>query len=199
VSKRLVTTGVVDLVATAAPGIEDLLVLGKLKQMERLGDSDLIVVDGPPAGPAVQFLLAPARLRDAVSTGPIAAQADDVLEMLAEPERCEVILVTLPETTPVNELVETSAALRDRAGVQVATAIVNAVDEGPPVATPAGLSRAVGAAAEFRNQRRSRQAAELARLGELAPDLRVERLPLLAAPAIGEAELDALATVIGAW
>ena len=62
VSKRLITTGVVDVVATAAPGIEDLLVLGKLKQMELSGESDLIVVDGPPAGHAVQFLLAAARL-----------------------------------------------------------------------------------------------------------------------------------------
>ena len=140
VSKRLITTGVVDVVATAAPGIEDLLVLGKLKQMELSGESDLIVVDGPPAGHAVQFLLAAARLRDAVSTGPIAAQADDVLALLADPARCEVILVTLPETTPVNELVETVDALRERAGIQVATDDRERLRRGPTDRTARGFA-----------------------------------------------------------
>ena len=190
VSKRLVTTGVVDLVATAAPGIEDLLVLGKLKQMERLGDSDLIVVDGPPAGHAVQFLLAPARLRDAVSTGPIAAQADDVLEMLAEPERCEVILVTLPETTPVNELLETSAALRDRAGVR------RHRHRQRCRRGPAG-GDASGPVPSRRRRRRVPQPAPFATGGRAGPAGRARPRParravaVLAAPAIGEAELDA--------
>ncbi len=199
VSKRLVTTGVVDVVATAAPGIEDLLVLGKLKQMELSGDTDLIVVDGPPAGHAVQFLLAPTRLRDAVSTGPIAAQADDVLALLADPARCQVILVTLPETTPVNELVETVDALRDRAGIHVEMAIVNGFDEGSPISPPAGLPRAVVAAAEFRNERRTRHMGELERLVQLAPSIRVERLPMLPATSITAAEIGALADVVGSW
>lgn len=208
VSKRLVTTGVVDVVATAAPGIEDLLVLGKLKQLEVAGESDLIVVDGPPAGHAVQFLLAASRLRDAVSTGPIAAQADDVLAMLADPGRCEVVLVTLPETTPVNELVETAAALEQQAGVHVRTAIVNAVDEGPaggstmdggPVVVGDHLPRAVQAAAAFRTARQARHAAEVARLGSRSPGLIVHRLPLVPSTSIGEPELDVLTEAVAAW
>ena len=39
VSKRLADTGVLDIVSTAAPGIEDILVLGKVKQLERGGDA----------------------------------------------------------------------------------------------------------------------------------------------------------------
>ena len=35
ISKRLVATGALDVVATAAPGIKDILVLGKVKQLER--------------------------------------------------------------------------------------------------------------------------------------------------------------------
>ena len=194
-SKRLVTTGVVDVVATAAPGIDDLLVLGKLKQMEASGEADLIVVDGPPAGHAVQFLLAAATLRDAVSSGPIATQADDVLALLADAARCQVVLVTLPETTPVNELVETAAALRERAGAHLGPIVVNAVDEGAAVPTPAGLPRAVVHAARFREHRRARHAAEIERLGELEPAVQAH-LPWLPVTSIGQAEIDELATAL---
>jgi hypothetical protein len=35
ISKRLMTSGALDMVSTAIPGIRDILVLGKIKQMER--------------------------------------------------------------------------------------------------------------------------------------------------------------------
>jgi arsenite-transporting ATPase len=192
ISKRLVTTGVVDVVATAAPGIDDLLVLGKLKQMESSGQADLIVVDGPPAGHAVAFLLAAASLRDAVSGGPIATQADDVLALLADPARCQVVLVTLPETTPVNELVETTEALQSRVGAHLGPVVVNGVDAGPQLVTGRGLPKAVADAARFRNARRSRHAAEIDRLASLLPAAQVH-LPLLPVTSIGAPETERLA------
>ena len=66
VAKRLAASGVIDVVSTAAPGIDDLVVLGKIKQLERSGDWDSIVVDGPAAGHAVTMLTSaagPARRR----------------------------------------------------------------------------------------------------------------------------------------
>src|SRR4029453_3330587 len=41
----------------------------------------------------------------------------DVVELLSDPTRCQVLLVTLPEETPVNELVDTAYGGEDRAGV----------------------------------------------------------------------------------
>ena len=38
IAKRLNRTGVIDMVGTAAPGIDDIVVLGKVKQYERVGD-----------------------------------------------------------------------------------------------------------------------------------------------------------------
>ena len=78
--------------------------------------------------------------------GPIRTQASDVAEMLADPARCQVVLVTLPETTPVNELIETAYALEERVGVQLGPVVVNGVDAGPssmptPTATPAAAAR----------------------------------------------------------
>ena len=163
IAKRLATTGVIDVVGTAAPGIDDLVVLGKVKQLERSGDWDLIVVDGPAAGHAVTFLTSAAGLRDAVRSGPVRAQADDVVAMLADPDRCQVVLVTVPETTPVNELLETADVLRSRVDVRLGPVVVNQVDDGPPLPDPAAVSfgrtrthvaEAV-AAAEFRRTRRA--------------------------------------------
>jgi anion-transporting ArsA/GET3 family ATPase len=194
VSKRLVTTGIVDLVATAAPGVDDLLVLGKLKQIERgAPDIDLVVVDGPAAGHAITFLMAPAGLADAAASGPINTQARDVLEMLGDSARCQVLLVTLPETTPVNELIETAEALENRVGVHLGPVVVNGVDLGDDVPDPHDVpagelpkgrdGTALREAARFRNQRRARQHQELDRLGgRLA--LPLLRLPLIATAGI---------------
>lgn len=180
IAKRLNRTGVIDVVGTAAPGIDDIVVLGKIKQLERSGDYDLIVVDGPAAGHAITFLTSAAGLADAVSSGPVRAQADDVLELLHDPERCQVVLVTLPETTPVNEVVETAFALEDEVGVQLGPVVVNAVDVGDALpdaaavrAATAGLdpttARDLVDAAEFRRSRREMEAGEIARLATELP------------------------------
>ena len=66
ISKRLVRSGALDVVATAAPGIRDILVLGKVKQLERAGAADLIVLDAPAAGHAITFLMSSRGLLDAV-------------------------------------------------------------------------------------------------------------------------------------
>src|SRR3954467_15472916 len=59
-SKRLVSSGALDMVATAVPGIRHILVLGKVKQLERAArtdrEPDLIVLDAPAAGHAITFL-----------------------------------------------------------------------------------------------------------------------------------------------
>ncbi len=171
-AKRLVSTGVIDVIGTAAPGIDDLVVLGNIKKLERSGEWDLIVVDGPAAGHAITFLTSASGLLDAVRGGPVRDQAQDVLEMLRDPERCRVLLVTLPETTPVNELIETSAALEVRVGVQLASLVVNQVDVADPLPEPGdvdfGRARAqvadALAAATFRRTRLAVQVAELDRL-----------------------------------
>lgn len=172
IAKRLASTGVIDVVGTAAPGIDDLVVLGKIKQLERSGEWDLIVVDGPAAGHAITFLTSAAGLRDAVRSGPVRTQADDVLAMLGDPARCQVVLVTLPEATPVNELIETAYAVEERVGVRLGPVVVNQVDAGDEVPDPdgVGFGRARAqvddavAAARFRRERAASQQAELDRL-----------------------------------
>ena len=180
IAKRLNRTGVIDMVGTAAPGIDDIVVLGKIKQLERSGEYDLIVVDGPAAGHAITFLTSASGLADSVRSGPVRSQADAVLEMLRDGARCQVVLVTLPETTPVNEVIETAFALEDQVGVQLGPVVVNGIDQGvdlPDVdaveAAVAGLDRASAAAlveaATFRRSRREMESEEIGRLAEQLP------------------------------
>jgi anion-transporting ArsA/GET3 family ATPase len=196
VSKRLVASGAMDVVATAAPGIRDILVLGKVKQLERAEAADVILIDAPAAGHAVTFLLSARGLFDAVRVGPVHTQAAEVLELLTDPARCSVVLVTLPEETPVNELVETAFALEDRVGVSLGPVVVNGIY--PPLdglgADPGDDpdADALRAAAAFRAARTGQQEEQLGRLRERLP-LPQWQLPFLFRADLGPTELDVLA------
>jgi anion-transporting ArsA/GET3 family ATPase len=182
-----------------------------VKALERAGAADLVILDAPAAGHAITFLLSARGLLDAVKVGPINAQAREVLEMLTDASRCQVVLVTLPEETPVNELVDTAYHLEDRVGVSLGPVVVNglvpAID-GMEVAVPAAarlagveLSRseteALEAASAFRAERRALQAEQLARLDEALP-LPQLHLPHLPATDLGGAELDLLTAALTA-
>ena len=125
IAKRFLATGAVDVLATTTPGIRDLLVLGKVKQLEQQGVADLILVDAPAAGHAITFLHSARSLREVVTSGRVRHQADDVLALLSDPARCQVVLVTLPEETPVNEVVEVAYELEDRVGIKLGPVVVN--------------------------------------------------------------------------
>jgi len=203
VSKRLAKSGALEVVSSAIPGIKDILVLGKVKALARDDAADLIVVDAPAAGHAITFLASARGLLDAVRVGPIVEQARDVDEMLRDAARCQVVLVTLPEETPVNEAIETAFALEDRIGIQLGPLVVNAVyshlDLDLSALDMPGLdprdADALRAAAEFRLHRQELQATQIARLAESLP-LPQLVLPQLFTSAIGKAEIDELANAM---
>jgi anion-transporting ArsA/GET3 family ATPase len=209
VSKRLTRAGLVDVVATAVPGIKDILVLGKVKQLERDGIADVIIVDAPAAGHAISFLESAHGLLDAVRAGPIRGQAQDVVELITDPSRTQVVLVTLPEETPVNELVETAFALEDRIGVKLGPVVVNGLypplpglDVDPAEAAAAegtalapDVADAMRTAAAFRREREHLQATQTGRLAEALP-LPQLRLPYLFAHEVGRDGLEVLAAAM---
>src|SRR5687768_12868819 len=123
----MASTGVLEVVATATPGIKDLLVLGKVKHLEQSRQSDLLVLDAPAAGHALSFLDAARVLHDTAKVGPIHHQAVEVLAMLRDPARTQVTLVTLAEETPINELIETAYRLEDQLRVSLGPVIINGV------------------------------------------------------------------------
>ncbi len=211
ISKRLVQSGALDIVATAVPGMKDILVLGKVKSLEQSGDADLLIVDAPAAGHALTFLTSAHGLLDAVAVGPVRKQAADVVEMLSDPQRCQVVLVTLPEETPVNEAVDTAFAIEDRVGVRLGPMIVNGCY--PDLDLPAGSATAesaqadaelidvfvsdqeaadLAAAAAFRSERTAIQLVQADRLAERLPLPQI-RLPFVFTSELGLAEIETLA------
>lgn len=202
-SNKLSRSGMIEVVSTAAPGIRDILILGKLKQLDQSRAADLIVLDAPAAGHALSFLLSARSLADVVRGGVVRAQAESVLEMLTQPNRCRVLLVTLPEETPVNEVVETAAALRSKVGVALGPVVVNGLypvldglDADPEkAATAAGVTlldgeaEALRAAATFRQRRQELQQEQLARLAEELPLPQIH-LPSIFAVDLGPDDVD---------
>lgn len=213
ISKRLASSGALDVVATAVPGMKDILVLGKVKSLEEQRVADLVIVDAPAAGHAVAFLVSARGLLDAVRVGPIRKQASDVVELLSDPARCQVVLVTVPEETPVNELVDTAFAIEDRAGVALGPVVVNACYDALPAIVPTDpaalrhlgdeIDRFVSereaehlaGAAVFRAEREAIQREQIERLARLLP-LPQLRLPFVFSAEIGRPELDHLADAL---
>ena len=127
-SRQLAKSGIVELVATTAPGLDDLLVLGRIKAFEKELRADVIIVDGPAAGHASDLVRAPLQLKRAISTGPIGQQADEVITMLSDGSRCKVMMVTTPAFTPVTETVEVANSMVETVGVVLAPTVVNKCD-----------------------------------------------------------------------
>ena len=208
-SKRLLSSGIIDIVAGAIPGIRDILVLGKVKQIEQRGVADLVLVDAPATGHTMTFLSSAGGLLDAARGGPIRSQAADVVALLSDPGRCQVVLVTLPEEMPVNEVVEAAYQLEDRVGIALGPVIVNACYsavtglEGPAAQTVAAsgvdldpaLIEALEEARQFRQRRHELQEGQVARLAEELP-LPQLRVPYLFTDAIGPLELDTLSQAL---
>jgi anion-transporting ArsA/GET3 family ATPase len=207
VARRMASTGVLEVVATATPGIKDLLVLGKVKQLEQTRRSDLLVLDAPAAGHAFSFLEAARVLHDTAKVGPIHHQAVEVLAMLRDPARTQVMLVTLAEETPINELIETAYRLEDQLRVSLGPVIVNGVlpvlvdiDRDPAdlidaTAVPKAQLSTLRAAGRWWATRCDRQREELERLADALPLPQIE-LPYLFGPTIGAAESIALSDAL---
>jgi anion-transporting ArsA/GET3 family ATPase len=104
-------------VTAAAPGLGDILLVGKVWEAvtRRSGPRrvyDLVVLDAPPTGRVIPFLRTPETVAELARVGPIRHQADRVKELLDNPERTAMVLTCLPEELPVTETIEAAVALR---------------------------------------------------------------------------------------
>lgn len=206
VLRRVAAAASFDVIAGSTPGMRHLLVLGKIKELERAGAADLIVVDAPPAGHAAPFLRSAASLREAVASGPIRDQADEVSAMLADASRTQCVMVTLAEDTPVSETIELAYDLEDRIGLALAPVVVNACWPDRPgfALTAAAAAKREGLSLPIATRRalddttrfaRDRLAVQRAQLDRLAGELPVQQvhLPRLPVARLLPAHLDALA------
>jgi anion-transporting ArsA/GET3 family ATPase len=123
---------VFDFVANAAPGVKEILTVGKVcwelrESLAGRADWDLIVVDAAATGHVISQLDAPRAIQELVHVGPVRTQTDWMIELLADPALTALNVVTSPEEMPVNETIELVARAREQLDVPLGVVIVNRV------------------------------------------------------------------------
>ncbi|MGH9037025.1 MAG: ArsA family ATPase [Acidimicrobiia bacterium] len=123
---------VFDFVATAAPGVREILTVGKIcwevrESLEGRAAWDLVVVDAAATGHITAQLGAPGAIQDLVSVGPVRTQVGWMGEILADPAVTALNVVVTPEEMPVHETIELVARVRAELPVPLGTVVVNRV------------------------------------------------------------------------
>ena len=205
VHRMVVTSKLYRYFVAAAPGLKELMTVGKIWYEEQLTAPgggrkwDAIVVDAPATGHSLQYLRMPAAAYETFGAGLVRREAKKVLDLLVDPVRTAVCPVTTAEEMPVNETIEMYEQLRERLRMPLGTLFVNRLHVAPLApgevpATPAGAPTLVADVLRCAREEAGWAAINqryLERLRAHVPMPMVE-LPFLFAEEFGLAEVRAL-------
>jgi anion-transporting ArsA/GET3 family ATPase len=120
----------------AAPGLKELMVLGKIMVMEeartglaRRPARDLIVLDAPATGHGLAFLKVPLAASRAIPVGPVGHNARRVLRLVRDAKRTALVVVAIPEEMAVVEALDFHRLAVDELEMEPAATILNACHE----------------------------------------------------------------------
>ena len=116
-----------DFVATAAPGVKEILTVGKICWEVRERHYDVIVVDAPASGHIISQLGASDSIAELVRIGPIRNQSAWMSEILNDPRTTGVVVATTAEEMPIAETLELTQRLEQETSVELAGIVVNRV------------------------------------------------------------------------
>ncbi len=116
-----------DFVANAAPGVKEILTIGKLCWEVRERHYDLVVVDAVASGHIIGQLAAPQAINELVQVGLVRNQTGWMLDILGDPALTGALIVSAPEEMPVSETIELSERIGKETDVDLAAVIVNRV------------------------------------------------------------------------
>ena len=121
----------------ATPGLPDLLLLGKIREIfkrkratAREPKVDLVVLDAPATGHALSLVALPRTLLGTVPAGPVRKLAEWLDALLEEPEDAALVVVSEPEDFAAKETEELIAGAREKAGLTTALVVVNRLGRG---------------------------------------------------------------------
>ena len=197
----LYRNGIFQHLTSAAPGIKELVTIGKIWELSQLHRKskdarpyDFVVVDSPATGHGLGMLRAPRTFADIARVGPVRHQADRIDEFILS-DKTGVLAVALPEEMPVNETLEYREELMSFRG-DVDAVVMNALyprrftDE--EIATLGGHSGPAVRAAVTEHRRYVAQQKELERLRDGVDGVPVTSLPFLFTPDLGLDEVTEL-------
>jgi anion-transporting ArsA/GET3 family ATPase len=100
----------------AAPGLRELMMLGKVYyETERApSDSkrhDLIIVDAPASGQALSLLKMPTAAHSTFGDSMVGKESKNISALLHDPRRCTLVQVSTSDSLSVSETIETHAEL----------------------------------------------------------------------------------------
>ncbi|MCZ7530308.1 MAG: ArsA family ATPase [Acidimicrobiia bacterium] len=123
---------VFDFVATAAPGVREILTVGKIcwevrESLEGRADWDLVVVDASASGHVIAQLAAPETIQNLVKVGPVRSQTGWMSDILTDAALTSLLVVATPEEMPVAETIELVDRARRELRVSLGPVVVNRV------------------------------------------------------------------------
>jgi anion-transporting ArsA/GET3 family ATPase len=199
------------LLTAAAPGVSELVTMGKiwdLAQLERrTGGSvfDLAIVDAPATGHGLALLRAPGTYARIARAGPIGRQAGRIDEFTRDPRSTGIVSAALPEEMPVAETLELEDRLAEDDMALDAIVVNGLYPERYEARDVKALqsvdgrggdaARAALATALREHRRAAAQRDQLDRLRKEA-GATVSTLPFLFAPSLGRAELRELSLLL---
>lgn len=116
-----------DFIANAAPGVKEILTIGKVAWEVKERHYDLVVVDSVASGHIVGQLTAPQGINELVQVGVVRNQTQWMLDILTDPSQTGVVIVSAPEEMPVAETIELADRLDTETHVDLAAVVVNRV------------------------------------------------------------------------
>ncbi|MEO8584593.1 MAG: ArsA-related P-loop ATPase, partial [Acidobacteriota bacterium] len=121
----------------ATPGLPDLLLLGKIREILRRKKStareprvDLVVLDAPATGHALSLVAIPRTLLATVPAGPVRKLAEWLDALLEDPKQAALVVVSEPEDFAARETEELITGAKDKAGLKTALVVVNRIGRG---------------------------------------------------------------------
>ncbi len=136
IARRILASPVYRRFFAAAPGLPELMVLGKIMVLEeertgwpRRPRYDVVIVDAPATGHGLQFLKVPLAASNAVPVGPVGHNARRILALLRDPERTALAVVAVPEEMAVVEAIELAQAAEKDLGIEARAVVLNACHE----------------------------------------------------------------------
>ncbi len=116
-----------DFVASAAPGVKEIVTVGKLCWEVREGHYDTVVVDASASGHVVSQLAAPQAINELVQVGLVRQQTGWMLDILGDPDTTGLVVVATAAEMPVSESLELVDRVAEQTNVDLAAVVVNRV------------------------------------------------------------------------
>ncbi len=157
-----------EVLAATAPGVREVIAIGKPIFELSTGRWDLVITDAPPTGQIVSYLAGPQVVAGLVPAGRVRDQAQLISHVLAE--EAALVMVAQPEELPVRETQEALSELRRRQLIPVVSVTANRVLEPLRLSAASILRVPPGPHREAADLHASLYQSQQSWLSELKPD-----------------------------